>query len=261
MQQSLEGKIALVTGSAHRVGKAIALALAAEGVNVVVHYHGSSDDTAQETARDIKSLGVDSIAVQADQADPAQVEALFARVQERFGRLDILVNSANMYRSGNFLDISFEDWQRVMNVNLNGVFLTSQAAARMMLAYTPPGGTIINIIDNSAITPWPRNPHHSVAKAGVLMLSKVMALALAPHIRVNAIAPGPVLREDRRSETSWDKLGQRLPLQRTGDAEDVGRAVVYLAREDWLTGTVIHVDGGENLTDSGYTLAQITTQD
>lgn len=244
MQIDLTDNVALVTGAAHRVGKAIALALAAEGAHIAVHYHGAAE-AAQETVREIKSLGVDAFSIQADQADPDQVAALFTAVQERFGRLDILVNSANMFKRTDFLEISHEEWQRVMNVNLTGPFLCSQAAARMMLAQDPPGGSIINIIDNSALTPWPPFPHHSVAKAGLLTLSKVMTRRLGPEIRVNAIAPGPVLKEPSRSDESWAAIGARLPLQRTGSAEDVGRAVVYLAREDFLTGVILNVDGGE----------------
>ncbi len=246
MQEVLAGKVALVTGSAHRVGKAIALALAKEGMHIVVHYYGSAD-AAQDTVAEIKQLGVDAISYRANQADPQQVEGLFTTINEHFGRLDILVNSANMYRRADFLDITYEDWQQVLNVNLTGAFLCSQAAARLMLAQDPPGGTIINIIDNSALKPWPSHPHHSVAKAGLLTLAKVMARSLAPHIRVNNVSPGPVLKEPSRSEESWQQLGQKLPVQRTGTPEDVGRAVVYLAQEDFLTGALINVDGGESL--------------
>lgn len=259
MRQSLTDKVALVTGSAHRVGKIIALTLAAEGVSIVVHYHGA-EEAVEDTVREIKSLGVDAISARADQSNPDDVKAMFETARDHFGRLDILVNSANMFTQSGFLDISYEEWQRVMNVNLTGPFLCSQAAARLMLAYDPPGGTIINIIDNSAFQAWPSHPHHSVAKAGVLMLSKVMARALAPHIRVNAIAPGPVLREPRRSEESWEKLAGRLPLQRIGAAEDVGRAVVFLAREDFLTGAVLNVDGGEGLIDSGFDVQLIVQE-
>ena len=250
MQQSLTDKVALVTGSAHRVGKAIALALAAEGVHITVHYFGA-EEAAHSAVREIKSLGVDAISCQADQSDPQQVNRLFDAIHEHFGQLDILVNSANMFKKTDFLDISYDEWQRVIAVNLTGPFLVSQAAARQMLRQDPPGGVIITILDNSALQPWPQFPHHSVAKGGLLTLTKVMARRLAPDIRVNAIAPGPVLKEPGRSDESWAQLAARLPLQRPGTPEDVGRAVVYLAREDFLTGVVLNVDGGEVLTDSG----------
>lgn len=250
MQISLADQVALVTGSAHRIGKTIALALAADGAHIVVHYFGA-EEAAQDTVREIKSFGVDAISVRADQSEPEQVAALFEAIDAHFGRLDILVNSANMFQKTDFLELSYEDWQRVINVNLTGPFLVSQAAARQMLRQDPPGGVMINIVDLSAIQPWPDFPHHSVAKAGLLALSKVLGRHLAPHVRVNAIAPGPVLKEPTRSEESWQALGQRLPLGRPGTPEDVGRAVVYLAREDFLTGVLLTIDGGESLTDSG----------
>lgn len=250
MQQALTDKVALVTGAAHRVGLAIALTLAAEGAHIAVHYHSAADQ-ARQAVRAIKSHGVDAFSFQADQAHPQQVNRLFDAVREHFGRLDILVNSASIFKKADFLNLSFEEWQRVLGVNLSGPFLCSQAAARLMLQQDPPSGVIINIIDNSALQPWPQYPHHSVAKAGLLMLTRVMARRLAPHIRVNAVAPGPVLKEPSRSEESWAQLAGRLPLKRAGSPEDVGRAVAYLAREDFITGAVLNVDGGEHLTDSG----------
>ncbi|MBN2470287.1 MAG: SDR family NAD(P)-dependent oxidoreductase, partial [Anaerolineae bacterium] len=155
MRQSLHNKVALVTGSAHRVGKAIALALAAEGVHICVHFHGSAE-AAQDAMREIKSFGVRAMCFQADQSNPNDVSALFDAVREEFGRLDILVNSAGMFKKTDFMELTYDEWQRVMNVNLTGPYLCSQQAARMMLDQEPAGGVIINIIDNSAIQPWPQ---------------------------------------------------------------------------------------------------------
>ncbi|MBN1965737.1 MAG: SDR family oxidoreductase [Anaerolineae bacterium] len=250
MKNSLTDQVALVTGSAHRVGKVIALALAAAGTNIVIHYHGAEDD-AQTAVREAKSFGVDAIRVQADQSDPQQVNALFDAVREHYGRLDILVNSANLYRKIDFFALSYDDWQRVLAVNLTGPFLCCQAAARLMQAQDPPGGVIVNILDNSAFHPWAGFPQHGVAKAGLLNLTQTLARRLAPGIRVNAVVPGPVLKEPGRSDESWQQLGERLPLRRTGTPEAVGRAVVYLASEGFLTGTILHVDGGESLVQSG----------
>lgn len=250
MQPPLSDRVALVTGAAHRVGRAIALALAAESAHVVVHYHGAAE-AAQETVREVKSHGVDAFAFQADQSDPNQVNALFNAIREHYGRLDILVNSANMFKKADFLSLSYEDWQRVIDVNLTGPFLVSQAAARLMLEQTGRDKVIINILDNSALQPWPALPHHSVAKAGLLMLAQVMARGLAPQIRVNSVSPGPVLKTPTGSDEHWAKLTARLPLQRAGSPEDVGRAVVFLARENFITGAVLNVDGGELLIDSG----------
>lgn len=250
MRQPLTNRVALVTGSAHRVGRAIALSLAAEGAHIVVHYHGS-DEAAQNTVREIKSLGVRAISYRADQSNPQDVASMFDAVREEFGGLDILVNSAGMFKKTDFMDIDYEEWQRVMSVNLTGPFLCSQQAARLMLEGENAGGVIINIIDNSALQPWIQFPHHSISKTGVLMLTKILARRLAPEIRTNAIAPGPVMKEPGRSDESWARVAERVPLQRNGSAEDVGRAVVYLASEDFLNGVVLNVDGGEHLTDSG----------
>ena len=246
MKQPLTDRIALVTGAAHRVGKAIALALAAEGVHMVVHYYRSGD-AAHDTVRAIKSCGVDAVSFQADQSDPQQVNDLFDAIREQFGRLDILVNNASMFRKADILTLPPSEWQRVLDVNLTGPFLCSQAAARLMLENDPPGGVIINILDNIGRQPWPQYPHHSVAKAGLRMLSSVMARRLAPAIRVNAVVPGPVLKPARLSNDRWMQVAARLPLGRAGTPEDVARAVVYLAREDFLTGAELSVDGGEGL--------------
>jgi NAD(P)-dependent dehydrogenase (short-subunit alcohol dehydrogenase family) len=249
MEQSLTDKVALVTGAAHRIGRVIALSLAAQGVHVMVHYN-SADEAAQDTVREIKSFGVTAVSHKADQSDPQQVNDLFEAIQSEFGRLDILVNSAAMFKKTDFMDVSYEEWQRVLGVNLTGPFLVSQQAARMMLEQDT-GGVIINIVDNSALQPWPNFPHHSVAKTGLLMLTKIMARRLAPTIRTNAIAPGPVMKEPSRSDESWEQIAQHVPLKRTGTPEDVGRAVVYLAKEDFLNGVVLNVDGGEHLLDTG----------
>lgn len=244
---SLHDSVAVVTGSGHRVGKAIALALAAQGVHIAVHYH-RSEDAAYDTVREIKSLGVDALAVQADQSDPQQVTALFDAVRDHFGKLNILVNSASLFKKTDFMDMTPAEWQRILDVNLTGPFLCSQAAARMMLEADEPAGAIINIIDNIGRLPWPEFPHHSVAKSGLLMLTQILARSLAPAIRVNAVIPGPVLKPDHVPDEYWHSLGQRLPMQRTGTAEDVGRAVTFLAQEDFLTGAILSVDGGEWLT-------------
>lgn len=248
MRVDLSGQVALVTGSAHRVGKAIALELARRGVNIVVHY-GSSAQAATETVREIKSLGVDAISVQADISTQAGVETIFTALREHFNRLHILVNSASNFQKRHLLEVSLEDWQETINTNLTGPFLCTQAAAALMRQNDPPGGVMINILDKGALSPWPDYPHHSVSKAGLWMLTQVSAASLGPDIRVNAVVPGPVMKPagTNMSDEDWAKIGQRVPLQRTGSADDVARAVAYLASEDYVTGTVIHVNGGEHL--------------
>jgi NAD(P)-dependent dehydrogenase (short-subunit alcohol dehydrogenase family) len=248
MHIDLTDQVALVTGSAHRVGRAIALELARCGVHILVHYN-SSPDAATETVREIKSLGVEAYSVQADISTPDGVEATFAALSEHFDRLDILVNSASVFQQRNLLEVSLADWQETLNVNLTAPFLCTQAAAAVMRENDPSGGVIINILDKGAMEPWPKYPHHSVSKAGLLMLTQVSAASLGPDIRVNGIIPGPILKPSGggMSDDQWAALGKRLPLKRTGSPDDVARAAVYLASETFLTGTIIHVDGGEQL--------------
>jgi NAD(P)-dependent dehydrogenase (short-subunit alcohol dehydrogenase family) len=248
MRIDLTDQVALVTGSAHRVGKAIALELARCGVHILVHYN-SSPEAATETVREIKSLGVDAYSVQADISAPDGVEAVFSALSEHFDRLHILVNSASVFQQRDLLDVSWSDWQDTLNVNLTAPFLCTQAAAAVMRRNDPSGGVIVNILDKGATDPWPKYPHHSVSKAGLLMLTKVSAASLGPDIRVNGVIPGPVMKPagGGMSDEQWAALGRRLPLKQTGTPEEVARAVVYLASETFLTGTIIHVDGGEHL--------------
>ncbi|MBC6936352.1 MAG: SDR family NAD(P)-dependent oxidoreductase [Chloroflexi bacterium] len=248
MRVDLSGQVALVTGAAHRVGKAIALELARRGVHILVHY-GSSAAAATETVREIKSMGVDAFSVQADVSSQTGVETIFTALREHFGRLNILVNSAANFQKRDLLEVSLQDWQETINTNLTGPFLCTQAAAALMRQNDPSGGVIINILDKGALEPWPEYPHHSVSKAGLWMLTQVSAASLGPDIRVNAVIPGPVMKPAgaNMSDEEWAKVGQRTPLRRTGTAEDVARAVAYLTSEDYLTGAVIHVNGGEHL--------------
>lgn len=248
MRLDLTDQVAIVTGGARRVGKAIALELARRGVHILVHYGGSAQ-AATETVREIKSLGVDAYPVQGDLSKPEGVEAIFTALREDFGRLNILVNSAANFQQRNLLEVTLADWQETLNINLTAPFLTTQAAAAFMHQNDPSGGVIINILDKGAVQPWPRYPHHSVSKAGLWMLTQVSAASLAPEIRVNAVMPGPVMKTEgvNMTDAEWEKIGKTTALQRTGTPEDVARAVAYLASEDWITGTVIHVNGGEHI--------------
>jgi NAD(P)-dependent dehydrogenase (short-subunit alcohol dehydrogenase family) len=241
----LKGKVALVTGSARRVGKAIALELARQGMNLVVH-HSASDREADETAAEIRSLGVDAIIVRADQSQPADVQRLFDATRAHYGRLDLLVNNASIFKAGNIVDLPFDEWQTVLGVNLTGPFLCSQQAARLMRERGE-GGAIINILDLSVFHPWKTYPHHTVSKTGLKALTEVLALSLGPDIRVNAIAPGAILRDVGSTPEQWAKIGKRLPIGQTGDPEDVAQAVVFLATQPFVTGATLRVDGGEYL--------------
>lgn len=248
MRIDLNDQVALVTGAAHRVGKDIALALAKEGVDILVHYHSSDAETVRSTLHDIKSFGVDAFAVQADISQPEGVEEVMDELKQQFGRVHILVNSASVFPRGPLLDVSVESWNQTMNVNLRAPFLFTQACARMMLDNNPPGGVIINIVDQGVDAPWAKRPHHGISKAALWSLTEVSALSLGPEIRVNAVLPGQVMKTaSGMSDEDWARRGDHLPLKRTGSGDDVGRAVVYLAAEDFISGALIHVNGGEHL--------------
>jgi NAD(P)-dependent dehydrogenase (short-subunit alcohol dehydrogenase family) len=249
MQIDLTDHVALVTGSAHRVGRAIALELARCGADILVHYHTSGGDQVRGTVQEIKSLGVDAFAVQADVSTAEGVETIFTALREHYGQLNVLVNSASIFQQRALVDVTLEEWEQTMAVNVTGPFLCTQAAVEWMRANNPPGGSIINICDKGSIQPWPEYAHHGISKAALWMLTQVSAASLGPDIRVNAVIPGPVMKPAGRdmSDEAWAKVGEKLPLQRTGDADDVARAVAYLARESFVTGTAIHVNGGEHL--------------
>lgn len=249
MQNELRGRVALVTGGAHRVGKAIALELARAGVHIVVNYNRTSDDIVAETVSEIMAFGVEALALQADVSKPDAVHAMFDRIKDSIGALDIAVNSASVFPSGTIPETSFETWQQTLDVNLTGPFLVTQAAAQMMKANDPQGGVIVNICDVGTMRPWPERAAHGVSKAALWMLTQTSAVAYASDgIRVNAVMPGPVLAPPGMSESRWQQIGKDQTLVgHVGAAEDVARAVVYLCREDFLTGVLLPVNGGEHL--------------
>ncbi len=243
----LNGQVAIVTGAAHRVGRAIAIELAREGVNIVVHYHSTPEAQVKDTLREIKSFGVDAFPVQADLSVAEGVDVLFDAAREHFDQLDILVNSASNFQRRDLLEVTLDDWNATLAINLTAPFLCTQHAVAWMRASTPPLGVIINIGDKGSENAWADYPHHGVSKAGLRALTQVTAVACAPDIRANMVIPGLVLRAEKTDEATWTQMAQATPIQRGGAAEDVARAVVYLAREDFLTGAILHVDGGERL--------------
>jgi pteridine reductase len=239
----LDGRYALVTGSGHRVGRAIAMALAARGVNLVVHYYHSSQ-AAIETVEQAQSYGISAQAIQADLRSPSSIETMFARLDQTLPQLDILINSAAIMERTDFLSATPQDWDRSLDLNLKGTFFCLQQAARRMLD----GGVIVNISDIIGLRPWPGFPIHAISKAGVEMLTKAAALELAPQIRVNAIAPGPVLKPEDMNPERWQEIASPSPLGRPGQPEDIARAVIYLIENEYVTGETLVVDGGFQLT-------------
>ena len=238
-------KVALVTGGAVRVGRALSHGLAEAGYDVAVHFHSSST-AAREVARRIEELGRRAILIEGNLADPHGAEAIAAEVRERCGRLDLLVNSAASFEEADLLDVDAQAWDRVMNVNLRGPFLLVRETAALLKASQ---GTVVNILDLGALQAWTHHPHHAVSKAGLLHLTKVLARVLAPEVRVNAVVPGSVLMPETSDQASRERERKRIPLGRLGSPEDVLRAVLFLAASPFITGEVIVVDGGRSLVD------------
>lgn len=238
------GKVALVTGAAKRIGRSVALRLASEGADVIVNYRNSKSDADQVVAQ-IAAMGRRAIAVQADVAKRAEVTALFAAAEKEFARLDILVNNAGMFFPAKFEDLTEEQWDRMLDTNLKAQFLCSQAAATLLRRSGQ--GRIINFASLGGLLAWPAYTHYCVSKAGVIMLTRCLARALAPEITVNAIAPGTISFPGDAPGLAEDFI-RRAPLQRTGTAKDIDDAVVFLAQSPFVTGQVIVVDGGRSLT-------------
>jgi len=247
MTTSLAGKVALVTGGAIRVGRAICQALAGRGAGVAFTY--LPGEPAEEAAAVIAAAGGTEpaavLALPMDVREPAAPAAVVQQVVERFGRLDILVNNASVWLRAPFLEITREAWQMALDINLTGPFLMSQAAAPHMLRQQ--SGLIVNITDLSAYQTWKEYAHHSATKAGLVALTRVMAAELAPHVRVNAIAPGTVLLPEGASEAKKQWAIENSLLKRIGRPEDVARTVLFLADSDFVTGAVYFVDGGRAL--------------
>lgn len=239
----LAGRVALVTGAGRRVGRAIALALAAKGMRLAIHYN-SSTKQADETARLARDAGaLDAWTIAADLRRAAACRTLIDDVAQRRGSLDVLVNSAAEMHRTPFDSVTPEEWDDIMALNMKSPFFCSQAAARHMSG----GGAIVNIADLAALETWPDYIPHGVSKAGVLQMTRALARKLAPAIRVNAVVPGAVLLPEHWTKEDADKLIRTTPLARLGAPEDVARAVVYLLESDYVTGDAVVVDGGRHL--------------
>lgn len=243
----LSGRIGLVTGAQQGIGQAIAIALAREGADVALNF---LDDqaAAARVAGEVRGLGRRSVLVQGDVSRRADVEAMVATVVKELGPPDIVVNNAGVFPRVAFLEMRDEDWDHVLDINLKGGFLCAQAGARAMVAAGRPGA-IVNV-SSSAVRGDPRGVHYSASKAGVIGLTRAMALALAPHrIRVNAIAPGTTDTAQPRHGNTEEQLAARAretPFGRMARPDEIARVAVFLASEDagWITGEVIHVNGG-----------------
>ncbi|MBW7884822.1 MAG: SDR family oxidoreductase [Caldilineaceae bacterium] len=240
----IDGKVALVTGGAVRVGKALTLMLARAGANVVVNYHSSAEEAAATVAA-AQSFGHEAMAVQCDVADEAAVRRMADATIARFGGVDIIVNGASYFGKTTVPADDLDRWRRVTRISIDGAFYVVNSLVPSMRARGQ--GVIVNIVDLSAWLPWPGFTAHGVGKAGLLALTRQLALELAPAVRVNAVAPGPVLPPPDYSEAQKAAIAKRTLLDRWGTPEDVERAVRYLIEADYVTGEVLHVDGGEHI--------------
>jgi pteridine reductase len=239
----LNGKTALVTGAAKRVGRCIALSLARAGADVIVHYNRSEDD-ARQTASMIQDMGRRAELIRADLASPDQIEAMFAQLTEFFPDapkpLDLLVNNASVYHRTPLDTLTADQWDREMAVNARAPALCIKHAIKLMR----PGAAIVNITDISAEDPRAALPAYCASKAALLAVTKSAAKALAPDIRVNAVAPGAIMWEESISDAQKQRVLDQVPMKRTGRPEDIAAAVIFLCQNQYITAQTIRVDGG-----------------
>ena len=242
MPHKLEGCVALVTGGAKRVGRSIVEKLANEGADVVINY-ASSQAEAESLASAMRKRGRRALAIHADVAKKNEVERMFRTVEREFSRLDILVNNAGMFFPANILQLSEEHWDQIMAVNLKSQFLCTQSAAPLLKKSGR--GRVINISSLGGMLAWPKFTHYCVSKAGVIMLTRCLARALAPEILVNSVAPGTIQFPGELPDEDYIR---RTPLRRTGTGSEIADAVFYFATAEFVTGQILAVDGGRSLT-------------
>ncbi len=240
----IEGKIVLVTGGAQRVGAAITRALSTAGAQVAFTYHTSSD-AARELERTLQGAGATAQAFSCDVADWAAVRTLAEQVEAQWGAVDIIVNSASLFRATPFPSDDIDSWQRITRVVIDGAFYICNAFAPGM--QTRDQGVIINILDGSVWKPWPNFLAHTTAKGALAAMTRQLALDLAPSVRVNAVVPGPVLPPEQMQHGRHAALAQQTLLKRWGEPGDVAHAVRYLIEANYVTGEILFVDGGERL--------------
>jgi pteridine reductase len=237
----LRDKVALVTGAGRRLGRAMAGALAGRGMTLAIHHHASADG-ARELQREILQHGGQADCFNADLSDAGAARALPERVVARFGRLDVLVNSAAIMQRLSFEETTPQQWDTIQSLNLRSVFFCTQGAARALRAS---GGKVVNMADLAGLEAWTGFAAHSISKAGVVMLTKVLALSLAPEVTVNAIAPGAVLVPEDYPPEERERLARTTPLRRLGSPADVIAVLLYLLEGgDFVTGETLVVDGG-----------------
>lgn len=255
----LRGQKALVTGASSGIGKAVAIFLAQEGAEVVINYVGS-EEAAAEVVATITSKGGKAIAIQADVSKEDQVQAMFAQMLDALGTIDILVNNAGIQQDAPFDEMTLDQWQRVIDVNLTGQFLCARQAIRefkrrgVVPTVSNAAGKIIGISSVHEVIPWAGHVNYASSKGGVMLMNKSIAQEVAPfRIRVNSVCPGAIRTSINRAvwETpeAYDKLMELIPYKRIGEPEDIARVVAWLASDDadYITGVSLFADGGMTL--------------
>jgi NAD(P)-dependent dehydrogenase (short-subunit alcohol dehydrogenase family) len=240
----IKGKVALITGSAKRIGRETAVELARRGAILAIHYR-SSEREALETRRTVYDSGGTAEIFRADLTKTADIEEMFKQLHTVFGGLDILVNSASVFAAGSAEDTTSALWDEQMDTNAKGPFFVAQSAARMMRSRGH--GKIVNIVDVAGEVVWPTYLAYSISKAALIAVNRGMAKTYAPEIQVNAVAPGPILFPESYTEDQKRVAIERTLLKRQGSPRDVVNAVVFLIENDYITGEVIHMDGGRHL--------------
>jgi NAD(P)-dependent dehydrogenase (short-subunit alcohol dehydrogenase family) len=241
---NISGKVALITGSAKRIGRETAIELASRGATVAVHYR-SSESAAKETLQSVRDAGGKGALFQADLDDIRQIGRLFKDLESTLGGLDILVNNASAFTPATADQTTVEEWDRHMTSNAKAPFFIAQHAARLMAGRGH--GKIVNLVDVAGEIVWPGYFSYSVSKAALIAVNKGLAKAYAPSIQVNAVAPGPVLFPDHYTEAQKKSAIERTLLKREGSARDVVNAIIFLIENDYITGEIIHVDGGRHI--------------
>lgn len=240
---ALHGKVALVTGGAVRIGRAISMALAGQGMRLVVHYNSSSGP-ADELVGQIEEQGGEAVAIGADLSRGDEVERVAREAVAAFGGIDVLVNSASVFPSACLEETDEALWDHTLAVNLKAPFFLIRHLAATLRERR---GVVVNMADLAGMQAWQAYAAHAVSKAGVIHLTRVAARTLAPEVRVCAIAPGAVLPPEEMSDEEVQRLADRAPLQRNGSPDDVVRALLYLLHAGFVTGEVLVVDGGRML--------------
>jgi pteridine reductase len=242
-ERPLQGRVALVTGAGRRIGRHLALRLAQEGTDVAVHYQRSRTE-AEEVAAEIVASGRKAFCYGADLTKNADIQALFAAIEASFGRLDILVNSAAAFFPTPLAETTEEQWDQLLDSNVKSQFFCAQRAAALLRASGQ--GRIVNFASVGGLLAWPRYTAYGVSKAGVIMLTRSLARALAPDVTVNAVAPGTISFPHDAPEIAEDYI-RKAPLERTGTPEDIASAALYLIQAPFVTGQILAVDGGRSI--------------